>query len=163
MSLGADPPNIADWLTALAALLGLGLVIAQIRHNTRVVAIETAREFITESRERWAECVVSAGANPFDADQFRRDLAQLVAHLELSVAAISEMSFPTTFQAMIEKTVVSFLKQMINASYDPYLLEIFSDQQMCPCLRSFALQRVGLFEDRDRIMRALAIARCSYR
>ncbi|WP_374387555.1 hypothetical protein [Brevundimonas sp.] len=163
MSAGIEPPNVADWVTAIAAVLGLGLVFAQIRHNTRLAAIETAREFITESRERWAECVNSAGSNPFDVDKFRRDLAQLIAHLELSVAAISEMSFPETFHDMIEKTIISFLKQMINASYDGYILEIFSDAQMCPCLRSFTLQRISLFEDRDRIMKAMAIETCRYR
>ena len=151
----SDAPNIADWLAACAAVTGLGLVLAQIRHSSRVTAIDVARKFIEDTTAQWTACSSAAGATNFDADKFRQALGQLFAQLELNVIALYEIDFPDRIERMIEKTIISYLNEMIAASYDPYLIEIFSNKITCPCLRDFCLQRYRLFDEGPRLMKAM--------
>jgi len=135
------------------------LVIAQLRHSVRVTAIDAARRFLEDTRTQWGKCQAAAGANPFSPDAFRNELYGFVAQLELNVAALGEIDFPGRVENMIERTIVTFMNEMVAASYEPYLLEIFSNRIMCPCLKGFCLQRKSLFDEGDRIMDALAIER----
>jgi hypothetical protein len=162
MSDLSDAPNIADWLTAVAAVAALGLVVAQIRHTTRATAIDTARKFLDDTRDHWDLCMAAAGAPTFSSDQFKKHLYDLVAQLELNAVALSEMSFPDRIHSLIERTMVTFMNEMIVSGYDPYLSQIFSNNIMCPCLKDFCLQRVSLFDDPHRLMSALNIARYRY-
>lgn len=136
--------------------------MAQIRHSVRVTAIETARKFLDETRDQWAKCKLSAGAQPFDIEDFRSELYGFIAQLELNAAALGEIDFPDRIENMIERTIVTFMNEMIAASYDPYLAEIFSNRIMCPCLKDFCLQRHPKFDDGERVMRALSIERFRY-
>lgn len=158
MDFGSAP----DWIAAVAASVGATLVVAQIRHSVRVTAIDAARRFLDDSRDQWRKCQDTAGQSPFKPDAFRNELYGFIAQLELNVAALSEIDFPDRVENMIERTIVTFINEMIAASYDPYLKEVFSVRIMCPCLKDFCLQRHGLFDDGPRVMEALCIERYRY-
>ena len=162
-SSGIDLGSWPDWLAASAAVSGAILVVAQLQHSVHVTAIDAARRFIEDTRTHWDNCKSAAGAKTFDPDGFRSALYAFIAQLELNTAALSEIDFPDRIESMIERTIITFINEMIESSYDPYLREIFSNSIMCPCLRDFCLQRQSRFDKLDRVMSALCISGYRYK
>jgi hypothetical protein len=151
--------QMPEWIAAISALAGLGVLVAQIRHNSRVSAIETARKFIEETRDLWDLCKLAAGADPFDAASFENALGKFIAQLELNAAVISEISLPDRIHRMIERTIISFINEMMEASYDPYLEKLLANPAMCPCLKDFCVQRARLLGAPSRTLKAMRIQR----
>ena len=135
----------------------------QLRHSAQVAAIDSARKFLDDTRTRWTKCQETAGATPFSPDDFRKELYGFIAQLELNVATLSEIDYPHRIEKMIERTIVTFINEMMASSYDPYLIEIFSIEIMCPCLKDFCLQRKTLFDDEARVMNSMSIEGYRYK